>query len=274
MSDLQILTGLPILISGYSQLRCGLSVYHWQILVYLTWFCSLTHLSCLTILRTYLHNRPRERLWRLIGMGILVLLLIVALLPTGNYGVSNAPADYAICSFRRLAPIARKGEDDEDEEDDGKLDYASMVISVLLMGLGFLARIVRLHRGISVGILGASRTYLSECARKRLRLYYERQKDFSDASPWKSQTRTLFLYRPALALFLTCRAMLDLWSSMVVEVWWLVASFAWGVYNLALSMASYPKRTTDNMNWTFGQIAPVLLLSAPMLSVFVSLAGT
>jgi hypothetical protein len=30
MSDLQIVTGVSILISGYAQLRCGLSTYHWQ----------------------------------------------------------------------------------------------------------------------------------------------------------------------------------------------------------------------------------------------------
>jgi hypothetical protein len=30
MSDLQIVTGISILLSGYAQLRCGLSTYHWQ----------------------------------------------------------------------------------------------------------------------------------------------------------------------------------------------------------------------------------------------------
>ena len=30
MSDHQIVTGISILISGYVQLRCGLSVFHWQ----------------------------------------------------------------------------------------------------------------------------------------------------------------------------------------------------------------------------------------------------
>lgn len=60
MSDLQILTGISILISGYAQLECGLSCYHWQVLVYLAWFSSLTHLSCLTLLRNYLCQSPRR----------------------------------------------------------------------------------------------------------------------------------------------------------------------------------------------------------------------
>ncbi|TQV90780.1 Glycosyl transferase, family 25 [Cordyceps javanica] len=85
MSDLQILTGYSILISGYLQLYCGLSAYHWQMLVYLAWFSSLTHLSCLTFLRSYLYHRRVERTWRLIAMGLLVAMLVFALIPTGNY---------------------------------------------------------------------------------------------------------------------------------------------------------------------------------------------
>jgi hypothetical protein len=111
MSDLQILAGLSILISGYSQLRCGLSVCHWQILVYLTWFCSLTHLSCLTFLRNHLYNHRGERLWRLIGMGALIVMLIAAPLPTGKYGTQHSPAEYAICTFGDLSPGHYEGSD-------------------------------------------------------------------------------------------------------------------------------------------------------------------
>ena len=85
MSDIQILTGSSILISGYLQLYCGLSAYHWQMLVYLAWFSSLTHMSCLTFLRSYLYHRHVERTWRLIAMGLLIVVLIFALIPTGNY---------------------------------------------------------------------------------------------------------------------------------------------------------------------------------------------
>ena len=85
MSDLQIITGLSILISGFALLRCGLQTYHWQILVYLAWFSSLTHLSCLTLLRNYLYNHPTERLWRLLGMGLIVVMLVGAILPTASF---------------------------------------------------------------------------------------------------------------------------------------------------------------------------------------------
>ena len=51
LSDQQLVTGIALLASGYSQLSYGLSSYHWQLIVYLAWFSSLTHLTTLTALR-------------------------------------------------------------------------------------------------------------------------------------------------------------------------------------------------------------------------------
>ncbi|KAM7215095.1 hypothetical protein V8F06_009549, partial [Rhypophila decipiens] len=69
MSDIQIFTGLSILISAFANLQCGISCYHWQVMVYLSWFSALTHLSCLTVLRNQLYNSKGERTWRILGMG-------------------------------------------------------------------------------------------------------------------------------------------------------------------------------------------------------------
>jgi len=239
LSDLQILTGLSILISGYAQLHCGLSVYHWQILVYLTWFSSLTHLSCLTFLRNHLYNHPGERLWRLVGMGALVVMLIVALLPTGNYNSNSDPAGYAICSFRQLGMIEQQT--GSSFSDDPVLAYASMIVSVLLVGLGFVSRIVRLHRSLTIGLVVASRRYLSERGRRFLRLRYEKAKypsDPSGSSQGQSGRKTilknLFFYRPLLGTYLAFRAVLDLWSSMIIEVRSTLACSGLGIRRLKL----------------------------------------
>src|SRR5947207_386718 len=117
MSDLQIVTGFSIIISGFIQLHCGISAYHWQILVYLAWFSSLTHLTCLTVLRNYLFNNPGQRLWRWVAMGVIIVMLVVALYPTGSFDwVGNStfsipadqlqppPSSYAICFFRKKVP--------------------------------------------------------------------------------------------------------------------------------------------------------------------------
>lgn len=37
LSDLNLVTGLGLLIAGYSQLSCGISAYHWQIMVFVSW---------------------------------------------------------------------------------------------------------------------------------------------------------------------------------------------------------------------------------------------
>lgn len=270
MSDIQILTGLSILTSGYTQLHCGLSVYHWQILVYLTWFCSLTHLSCLTFLRTHLHNHPGERWWRLLAMGLLVAMLIAALLPTGNYGARNDPANYAICSFGKLAP-ARGASGSTRAGNDAELDYAAMIISVLLMGLGYVSRIVRLHPALSVGVAGGARRWMSGYARSWLRKVHEESRGEPDPSRHQAVTIKMFLvYRPLLAVFLSVRVVLDIWSSLALEVWWLVASYIWGVYNLTMSLNGYAKSPPKNNVWTFGQIAPIILLVAPILSMIES----
>src|SRR5450756_2077760 len=52
-SDQQLVTGIGILVSGYTQLHCSLSIYHWQIIVYLAWFSSLTHMTTLTACLLY-----------------------------------------------------------------------------------------------------------------------------------------------------------------------------------------------------------------------------
>jgi len=91
LADIQIITGIGILISGYASLHCGLSAYHWQLVIYLTWFSSITHLSALTFLRNYLHNHRGQLIWRLASMLVLLTLLGIAVGPTGHF-------DYAVYS--------------------------------------------------------------------------------------------------------------------------------------------------------------------------------
>ena len=212
MSDLQILTGTSILISGYVQLRCGISAFHWQIIVLLAWFSSITHLSCLTFLRNHLYNRPRERAWRLVAMGLMMLILLVAMVPTGGYRWSvdesyndvlwnPKPKDYAICYLRPGGGPDAMG-------------LASMVVSVLLLVLGFISRVIRLHRSLSVFIFGRARTVCSEKARHFLRRVYTNMHMETSGLTFKR----MFVYRPLLAIFLAARNLLDLWNSMFIEV--------------------------------------------------------
>ena len=212
MSDLQILTGISILISGFIQLPCGLSCYHMNILAHLAWFSSLAHLACLTFLRNYLYNRPGERAWRLVSMGVLVVLLIFALIPTGNYYWSHEdpyeyeddyplPSDYAICYFRRSTTV-------------DPLTFASMILSVLLIGWGFVFRVVRSHKSLSIDVVGRARQWTSAKYRKYLRKLFE----YYEVQKYPGTLQHLLVYRPVISVFLMLRVVLDAWSSMFVEV--------------------------------------------------------
>lgn len=70
LGDTQIITSVAILLSGYTQLPCGMSTYHWVMVVDLAWFSAITHLAALTSLRHYFRRRPATALWRVILMGI------------------------------------------------------------------------------------------------------------------------------------------------------------------------------------------------------------
>lgn len=82
-SDTQVLTGIAIMLSAYSQLQHKISIYHWRTTVQLAWFSSMTHLTTLTSLRAYFREHSKIAFWRLVFMGVTLLLLVAALVPTG-----------------------------------------------------------------------------------------------------------------------------------------------------------------------------------------------
>jgi hypothetical protein len=90
MCDLQLLTGIAILISAFITVPCTMSAYHWQIVVYLAWFSSVVHLSGLIAARRYLYGRPWERLVRIIASVVFLAVLVVAMVPTGYFNWNSA----------------------------------------------------------------------------------------------------------------------------------------------------------------------------------------
>ena len=77
-SDTQAVTGLAVLVAGHSQLHCGgISVYHWQIMIFTAWFSSLTHVATLIALRTCFRTKsPRARAVRVVLMFATLALLV------------------------------------------------------------------------------------------------------------------------------------------------------------------------------------------------------
>lgn len=140
-SDQQLVTDIALLVGGFSELRYGLDVYHWQILVYLVWFSSVTHLTTLTVLRQYFRDNPAIRLWRAVFMLVTVMMLGVALVPTGNSSwlpyhqpAANIPA---LCYFKPDAPRYSVPQ-------GAREPVSGMIVSVLVLFFGYLTRLVKL----------------------------------------------------------------------------------------------------------------------------------
>lgn len=246
MSDLQLLSGLSILISGYAQLRCGISAYHWQKIVNLAWFASTTHLCCLTFLRNYLCDRKAERIWRLSAMGVLVLMLIVAITFTRSFvfevpshppfqGVLRpSPGDYAICYLHdaHVPPVnwtspvevswQELGFDWRNTLLDTNRQY--VILSVILLGLGMLVRIMRLHQFTTTWLVWARRTI----SWHETAVLDEVHNWANAGQPFSSLKRSL-CYRPLLALAIVLRTLLDVVLSMAFEVSYTVPFLSYSI---------------------------------------------
>ena len=139
------MTGLAILGSGYAQIRCGLSRYHWRILVYLAWHSSLTHLTTLTFLRRYFRENVTARIWRSVLMLFLAVMLGISLLPTGDRRWSGGSFDTGpgstpvLCDFRRLVAEGESGR----FQFDG-INTSTMLVSILILVSSYLTRLVKL----------------------------------------------------------------------------------------------------------------------------------
>lgn len=202
MSDLQVITGLAILITGYTSLPCGLSDYHWQILVYLAWFSSITHLAAITFLRRYLYLHQNQRFVRVIWMSIFLLMLIVAIVPTGDFTTITG-YEFAICSFGRRP------------EDRSSVAYQSMVFSILLLSFSFITRLIRLHKMSSDWANVYIREFVGMQYRVRVLKPISR---WADTNTNRQHWKKTLVYRPFLSFYLVMRLVLDLFASMLSEV--------------------------------------------------------
>ncbi|KAJ5337496.1 uncharacterized protein N7506_005518 [Penicillium brevicompactum] len=281
MSDVQIITGISIIVSGAAQLKCGISTHQWQVLVYLAWFSSLTHLSCLTLLRNCLHQRPAERIWRLVCMFVLVVLLILAFLPTANYrwqyGYSAKSTGhpalqvYAICYLRPVQRPDPARNHMYASVDNGHAfsdsSIMAMSISVVLLFVGFVCRVLKMHQSLSYFFARTIRGSISRMLRKPLRTI----EGWCVTPSFLHSLQRLLLYRPLLALFLTLRILVETWNSMFFEVGSSMIKFnpkftenpvSFGVFSVCSAPCVSANR--EDIEWSFGQVMSIALLAVPL----------
>jgi hypothetical protein len=91
LSDLQIFTGIAIIMSGFLSL-CpsdnepnGLPAYYWQVLVHLAWLSIITQQGALLFTGKYFREHRWQRNFRLVLMAVLLVLLLAAMIPTAFF---------------------------------------------------------------------------------------------------------------------------------------------------------------------------------------------
>ncbi|XPS79881.1 hypothetical protein M3J07_011874 [Ascochyta lentis] len=259
MSDFQLITGLSVLISGYSQLPCGIPNIHWERITDLAWFSCITHLCCLTFLRNYFCQNQGARFWRVPGMVLLVTLLSLAYIPSAAYvewnvDLYNPSADYAICFYKDMPEDQTRRLYSSHNYNEISSKLRRTVVSAIVLVFGMTNRIWSLYE-TSMNAYLTVRQWSRRQVKKVLRWAYANTK-----------TRSVFVvgltYRPILAVYLLCSILVNIITSKAFEVWWLILALAWGLTNLY----PLPKMIYDQQ-WTFGQVIALLLLIAPIIAL-------
>ena len=98
LGDQQLVTGLAVLIAGYSQMT-SMSAYHFNMVASLAWFSSATHLATLAVLKNYFRAYTAVRNWRVAFMVVLLLMLVVAQIPGWADKDNSVPV---ICYYQAL----------------------------------------------------------------------------------------------------------------------------------------------------------------------------
>ena len=282
--DTQVITSVAILVSGYVQLPCGLSAYHWQTIVDLAWFSALTHLATLTSLRQYFRSRPTMAILRIIFMGMTLILLAAALQPTiflpqlrnsesafvkddsglqdSRIVVNEFISSPAICLFSRQSRDKVWNSQSVLEVDgchhSKPYNPNLVILSLLYLVTSYLSRIIRLFAPLA----GSASRWL------RFGPIDFLLKKYNSTCVHSSTFKTIVaVWKPLLLLMIT------LWdafylaaNSMLWEILWLVAALVWGTLRIiGLRMLSH---LPSEYSWGFGQILAVLLSTVPIWSFF------
>ncbi|KAH8679301.1 hypothetical protein BGZ61DRAFT_481353 [Ilyonectria robusta] len=255
MCDIQILTGLGILISGYADLCNGISSYHFQLIGQLAWFSNVTHIASLTVLRRYLHRRRVEKWTRLVLMFILSTMLIAAMGPTlffnwvnDEEGSASLPGSFARCFYNTSRSIKWLEADNSKFGLPGTTAFQSGIMSMLLLILSLGSRTIKLQYSLSHRVK-SWRTALSNGWRRLLEIALGRFKGNAPNAPANLMLKFMVYFNIAILV--------------TIRVYWLLVSVIWGTLKLSMTKSSVH---INEDSWTFGQILPAFLLIGPVIA--------
>jgi hypothetical protein len=253
-SDSHIVTGLAILTAGFIQ-SCRLSIYHFHIVIYLGWMASSTHLTTLTMLRSYLRRHRPVLKWRVVAMMAMFVMLFAALaLANSKLWVSldveetlyfDSPVS---CGWR--TEYMRTWKPDA-------------VFSLCLITAGYVARLCKLFNSTS--------EFFRQWLRDRPSSWLKRNFDIAERHATSSSKVIVRLYWTSLAtlilgIYVEARGLYDLYESLLSELIWLTFSLLWGFSKVFTWRMDAPIREYED-SWGFGQLVPLFLLLLPVVAV-------
>jgi hypothetical protein len=213
-SDIQVITGIAILAGAFSQLRCGISVYHWQILVYLAWFSSLTHLTSLTLMRQFFMGNSLLRYSRIFLMFATIALLVVALLPTGmgswfdvngDDESTNSLGQPAKCYYEKLRHVAIVNVSEEPQS-------VNMVFEMTILVFSYAIRTIKMFQRSSDWTTHIFKEVPSKFV-KQILDYINRHSHQSDRP-----LHWIIAYQLLLTGYVSTKALLEFYNSLFWEV--------------------------------------------------------
>ncbi len=245
MCDVQLLTGVGILLSGYIGLSCYISAYHWQLVVYLAWFSNLTHISCLTAMRSYLNQHRSERNWRLFVMTALWAGLIPAMVPTAFFNwharepTASLPWSNARCFFDLSVGHALfnetacfAGDIDNTRTNtsnpnpllcetmsmDQTSALQSAIVSILLLAFSYASRVIKITKGLSDTVRVGIRNKISGHYTKRLAQRINKLAASPGRSAAARRAQNLIHIKARIALYLVAQLYVELLTSDASDV--------------------------------------------------------
>ncbi|KAI9701401.1 MAG: hypothetical protein M1820_006492 [Bogoriella megaspora] len=292
-SDQQIITGIAILVAGWSKLlgdkKGNLSAYHFHTIIYLAWMSSNVHLSTLTLLRDPLRGSTFVRWWRLVGMGVLFLGLFIALLPTVFVPFNDAvfysqtkgagyspfetfnglqwPGAKAACFWLWNRPFWADYWDGRPHPHANYGAIFSYVLLIVSYGYYVVGLFPKLFKKLGRILRWHGQTRLENILRKML----EDQPNVTDWNIFRYEGHLLLVLFYALFVVIA-----DLLISFAGALWALGIGLIWGTLNVLvpwtyINLQTFPAygeqlSTEIEAHWGFGQIMAVTFLALPILA--------
>ena len=254
LSDQQLVTGLAILVAGYYEtLNGGLSVYHWNIVVYLAWMSSAVHIASLTLLKDVFNERPKLRNVRVAGMLLLLVLLTAAMWPLRR---ASVPIGTPVRCLWRSRPW--NAWLDPKKHDAASLDL-SWVVSVAMLVSAYIWKLSQLFSS-SRGWVRQWLVAKPQAAMERMM----RRALLSNRAKWQTRLAYYFL----MYLYTISVVYAETAESFAAAIVYLCLALARGAICILWQRNSVPDEVKDGESaLTFGQLVPLFFLILPALTV-------